>query len=107
MRPSARFLALLAAEAALACALATHAALARRAAAPAEERTREVVRRFQLTDLALFNEARYTRHLSQADRHAAFQDHPGSLEHFPSGTLAAPPLRRRAGPGRAPAEGAR
>jgi hypothetical protein len=44
-----------------------------------------------LTDLALFTEARYTRHLSQADLHAPFQNHPGALEHFPSGTLAAPP----------------
>jgi hypothetical protein len=26
-----------------------------------------------------------------ADRHAPFQDHPLSLEHFPSGSLIAPP----------------
>jgi hypothetical protein len=37
----------------------------------------------QLTDPALFTEARYARHASQADRHAAFQDHPLALEHFP------------------------
>ncbi len=43
-----------------------------------------------LTDPALFTEARYTRHLSQADRHSAFQDHPGALEHFPSGALVPP-----------------
>jgi hypothetical protein len=36
-----------------------------------------------LTDLAWFTEARYTRHLSQADLHSAFQDGPGALEHFP------------------------
>ncbi len=52
---------------------------------------RALVARVGLTDLALFNEARYTRHLSQADRHAAFQDHPGALEHFPAGSLAGPP----------------
>jgi hypothetical protein len=44
-----------------------------------------------LTDLCLFTEARYTRHLSQADYHSAFQDHPLAFEHFPSGSLAAPP----------------
>lgn len=44
-----------------------------------------------LTDLALFTEARYTRHPSQADLHSAFQDHPLALDHFPSGSLLAPP----------------
>lgn len=48
-----------------------------------------------LTDLALFTEARYTRHASQADRHAPLQDHPGALEHFPSGALALPPTHWR------------
>ncbi|MFA5626468.1 MAG: hypothetical protein WCX90_07160 [Thiohalomonadaceae bacterium] len=48
-----------------------------------------------LTDLALFTEARYTRHLSQADRHSAFQDHPLALDHFPSGSLVPPPERLR------------
>lgn len=47
--------------------------------------------RLGLTDLALFTEARYTRHPSQADLHSAFQDHPLALEHFPSGSLIAPP----------------
>jgi hypothetical protein len=44
-----------------------------------------------LTDLSLFTEARYTRHLAQADLHTAFQDHPLAIEHFPSGSLVAPP----------------
>lgn len=44
-----------------------------------------------LTDLALFTEARYTRHPAQADLHSAFQDHPLALEHFPSGSLMTPP----------------
>ena len=55
----------------------------------------ELVRSLGLTDLALFTEARYTRHLSQADLHSAFQDHPGALEHFPSGSLTAPPRHLR------------
>ena len=49
------------------------------------------VRELELTDLSLFTEARYTRHLSQADRHTPFQDHPLALEHFPSGSLLTPP----------------
>lgn len=44
-----------------------------------------------LTDPAMFTEARYARHASQADRHAAFQDHPMALEHFPAGSLMPPP----------------
>jgi hypothetical protein len=45
----------------------------------------------QLTDLALFTEARYTRHPAMAERHAPFQEHPMALEHFPSGSLVLPP----------------
>lgn len=52
---------------------------------------RQCVKELALTDLVLFTDARYTRHPSMADRHTPFQDHPTSLEHFPSGTLIAPP----------------
>lgn len=52
---------------------------------------RGMVERLGLTDLALFTEARYTRHPSQADLHSAFQDHPAGLEHFPTGSLSPPP----------------
>jgi hypothetical protein len=51
----------------------------------------ELVKRLGLTDLCLFTEARYTRHPSQADFHAPFQDSPLTLEHFPSGSLLGPP----------------
>jgi len=53
-------------------------------------RTR-MVEEYQLTDLCLFTEARYTRNPAMADRHAPAQDHPGALEHFPSGSLVSPP----------------
>jgi hypothetical protein len=49
-----------------------------------------MARRLGLTDLSLFTDARYARHPSQADRFAPFQDHPTSLEHFPSGSLVPP-----------------
>jgi hypothetical protein len=51
---------------------------------------RAMAAQFGLTDLALFTEARYTRHPSQADQHSAFQDHPLAFEHFPSGSLIPP-----------------
>jgi len=48
------------------------------------------VRALQLTDLALWTEARYTRHPSQADQFTPFQDFPSALEHFPAGSIVAP-----------------
>ena len=62
-----------------------------------EKRTQsiELVRKLGLTDLALFTEARYTRHPSQADLNSAFQDHPLALEHFPTGSLVGPPAHLR------------
>ena len=53
--------------------------------------SRALVRELGLTDLSLFTEARYTRHPTQADWHAPFQDHPAALEHFPTGSLLLPP----------------
>lgn len=50
-----------------------------------------IARELQLTDLCLFTEARYTRHPALGDVHAAFQDHPSALEHFPSGSLVPAP----------------
>ena len=50
-----------------------------------------LVRELGITDLCLFTEARYTRHLSQADLHSPFQEYPMALEHFPSGSLVLPP----------------
>jgi len=72
-----------------------HASLQQRADGFFIERLAAVVKDLELTDLALFTEARYTRHLSQADRFAAFQDHPAALEHFPTGSIAGPPQRLR------------
>lgn len=58
----------------------------------------EMAQRLGLTDLALFTEARYARHPSQADLHSAFQDHPLALEHFPSGSLVPPPRLKASRP---------
>ena len=50
-----------------------------------------LVHELGLSDLALSTEARYTRHITLADRHSAFQDHPTSFDHFPSGSIYPPP----------------
>ena len=60
---------------------------------PRLQRQAQMVERFDLTDLCLCTEARYTRHPSQADRHTPFQDHPASLEHFPTGSVIGPMLQ--------------
>jgi hypothetical protein len=69
----------------------THAGLQARKEMDALSRKAGLVQELALTDLCIFTEARYTRHPSQADRHSAFQDHPLSMEHFPSGSLLALP----------------
>ena len=68
-----------------------HASLERGHSHQHSEDRRQLVQELGLTGLALFTEARYTRHPELSDRHAPFQNHPTALEHFPSGTLVRPP----------------
>lgn len=75
--------------------LLVHASLSEEAQRAGLHEKAGVVTTLKLTDLCLFPEARYARHPSQADRHAAFQDHPLSLEHFPAGSFTAPPTYTR------------
>jgi hypothetical protein len=51
----------------------------------------ETTSALKLTDISFTNDARYTRNPSQADLFSAFQDYPGSIEHFPSGSVTPPP----------------
>jgi hypothetical protein len=69
-----------------------HASREVRKARPVLSRKAALVRQLELTDLCLFTEASYTRHLSMTDPSTPFQDSPLSLEHFPSGGLVEPPL---------------
>ena len=57
-----------------------------------------MVEKYELTDLCLFTDARYARNPAMADFATSFQDHPSSMEHFPSGSVIAPPphIMRRA-----------
>lgn len=91
MRPANRALLLLALAAVGFALTFVDAARLRVAGAARVAETAALVERLGLTDPVLFTEARYTRHLSQADLQSAFQDHPVALEHFPSGSLVPPP----------------
>ncbi len=71
--------------------MAIHASMRQKAEMEFVREKMELVKKLELTDLCLFTEANYTRHLSQADLHTPFQDSPMSLEHFPSGSLIKPP----------------
>jgi hypothetical protein len=71
--------------------LFTHAAYKSEGDAGCLQEKVNLVQKVGLTDLCLFTEASYTRHLSLADFHAAFQDSPMALEHFPSGSLVTHP----------------
>ncbi len=94
MRPSAEWSRLLAALGLLAALLATAVGIAA-APRPPEEAgqgsNQRLVLELGLTDLALWSEATYCRHPSQADRFAAWADHPLALEHYPAGSIVPPP----------------
>ena len=91
MRKSRLFLLFLAACVVLLALMFAHASFQVRTGAASLQARAEFAGQLGLTDLCLFTEASYTRHLSQADLHTPFQNDPVSLEHFPSGSLAMPP----------------
>ena len=91
MRKSTMFLLITACNLSLFVVMALHARLSQSQGNRERSARARLVKELRLTDLCLFTEARYTRHPSMADLHAPFQDHPGALEHFPSGSLVTPP----------------
>jgi hypothetical protein len=95
MRRSNAFLLYLAMSGLILSTLFVHAFYQRRAGMDLLEAKCRLVRTLELTDLCLFTEASYTRHLSQADVHTPFQDYPMSLDHFPSGSIVQPPASVR------------
>ncbi|NLI80683.1 MAG: hypothetical protein GX443_03205 [Deltaproteobacteria bacterium] len=97
-RMSTRFVIFLVTCVALVWGMLLHAHMSRSSTGHALQERREVIRRFQLSDLCLFTDARYIRHPVAADLHTPFQDYPLSMEHFPSGSLMpVPPHLRRGG----------
>jgi hypothetical protein len=95
-----RFLAVIAALAALNAALFVTGDRMAASRVRVEERNRDVVRALGLTDLSLWTEARFTRHPSQTDFFSPFQDLPGGMDHFPAAALMVPPAHLAAGGGR-------
>lgn len=89
----------LAATAALALLLAALVLRGAPGIAARHERARSLAAALGLTDLAVWTEARYTRHPSQADFFSPFQDAPGAPEHFPAGAVMSPAPGLRAGGG--------
>jgi hypothetical protein len=97
MRKSDIFLIYMGINLALAALALFHSHVQKNAALESIHSQAKMVRELDLTDLCLFTEARYTRHPSQADRNTPFQDHPMSLEHFPTGSIVGPPAVVRKG----------
>lgn len=58
--------------------------------AASSEAERRIVRSIEilgLSDFCIATDARYVRHLAVSDRLSPFMDHPGSIEHFPTGSF--------------------
>jgi hypothetical protein len=92
-RKSTVFLGFLALGSLIFALLLIHALYSDRKHAHSVQENERIVKRYGLTDLCLFTEARYTRNPAMADIATPFQDHPISLEHFPSGSIISPPTK--------------
>jgi hypothetical protein len=90
-RRSSLFLLFLVVNTALLFLMFVHAGYRQRADVAVLHQKAVMVRTLGLTDMCLFTEASYTRHMSQADIHTPFLGTPTSMEHFPSGALVMPP----------------
>ena len=91
MRPSAWLALFLLACAAGAGVMAAHAALRADRLPQDAARLRPLVAALGISDLSLSTEARYTRHPAVSDPMVPVMDHPGAIEHFPSGSFFIPP----------------
>lgn len=100
-RKSNIFLLWLAANISLLLVIFIHAHLRGLNDAPFLKERMGMVVKFGLTDLCLFTDAQYTRSPAVADFATPFQDHPASMEHFPSGSIIPPsPHLMRRTPGK-------
>jgi len=96
MRLSTLYISFTIAAVVLSLLMVIHASYRQTAAQRKIQERADLVANLKLTDLCLFTEARYTRHPAMSDSFAPFQDYPGALEHFPSGSLVSPPMRNYA-----------
>jgi hypothetical protein len=65
-------------------------AMRQQARAAAEAQTAGLVRDLGLSDLCVATDARYVRNPALTDPVAPFMDHPGAIEHFPTGSFWSP-----------------
>lgn len=79
----------------LVCLMFVHASSRQKMDTPSLLENSEIAGILGLADLCLFTEARYTRHPNMADLQTPFQDHPMSMEHFPSGSIMPIPAQLR------------
>jgi hypothetical protein len=98
LRKSTVFLSYLGATTGVLILVFAQAALERRDDSPFLRERASMVERYGLTDLCIFTDARYTRNPAAADLGTPFQDHPFSMEHFPSASIIAPPALIRRSP---------
>ncbi len=55
-----------------------------------EQQMRMTVAAFGLSDLCIATDARYIRNPAVSDRLTPYMDHPGNIEHFPTGSFWVP-----------------
>lgn len=91
VRKSTYYLVFLVSCLAMFVAMTLHVRYGQAEAKTGSEYRASLAEKLMITDLCLFTEARYTRNPSMADLDTPFQDHPVSLEHFPSGSFVSPP----------------
>ena len=53
----------------------------------AQQEMGRIAEHLGLSDLCLATDARYIRHLAVTDPVAPYMDHPGAVEHFPTGSF--------------------
>lgn len=90
-RPSRVLFALLAVELAIAVALAGYGSSRCARSRSSRPSGRILVAGLALADLALWSDASYCRHPSEAGFFTAHADHPSAMDHFPAGSVVPPP----------------
>lgn len=95
MRPVARYVIVIAICLAAQLWLVRMSVTMQEAQADARTQAGAVVRHLGLSDLCVATDARYIRHPAVTDPVAPYMDHPGSIEHFPTGSFWAAPGRTK------------
>lgn len=90
MRPAVRFLILMFVIAAAQVSLIGLAHRQLVSSAGYERQMRTAVTIFGLSDLCIATDARYIRNPALSDQLAPYMDHPGNIEHFPTGSFWVP-----------------